>query len=220
MTREKTAARLRGALSLDLGDWFEFEVGEPAAVSTGAAQGGFRFPIRCLLEGRTFENLHLDLGQGDPVVGKPDKLTGPPLLQFAGIPPPVVYCCPRATQIAEKVHAYTRAYSGGESSRVRDLVDILLMASIGGLSSLMLRRALKATFEAGATHQLPEEFPKPRQAGPVRTRSWRANWASAGHPLARLERQPANCSIRSSEAPLRADGTRKTGAGGPDPAPG
>jgi hypothetical protein len=161
MNPEEAAARLRSAAAHDLGDWFEFEVGEPAAVSTGAPRGGFRFPIRCLLDGRNFESLHLDLGQGDPVVGKPERLTGPPLLEFASIPPLKVFCYPLATQIAEKVHASTRPYSGGESYRVRDLVDILLMASIGGLSSLLLGRALRATFEARATHHLPKQFPKP-----------------------------------------------------------
>lgn len=111
-------------------------------MSTGAPLGGFRFPIGCLLDGRTFENFHLDLGQGDPVVGKPEKLTGPPLLEFARIPPLKVSCYPPVTQIAEKVHAFTRPYSGGESSRT-------------------LGRALKATFKARATHQLPQQFPEP-----------------------------------------------------------
>jgi len=35
-TRDQTTAHLRVAVSLDLGDWFEFEIGEPAEAATGA----------------------------------------------------------------------------------------------------------------------------------------------------------------------------------------
>ncbi len=191
--QEEASARLRSAASQDLGDWFEFEVGEPAPVSTGAPQGGLRFPIRCLLDGRTFESFHLDLGQGDPVLGRPEMLTGLRFLEFAGVGPSKVPCCPLTTQIAEKVHAYTRPYTGGQSSRVRDLVDILLIASMGGLSGAKLSRALKATFEARATHQLPKELPKP-PAGWSRpynklARQLRLGWLTvdeAGKAAARL----------------------------------
>ena len=61
-THDQTIAHLRAAVSLELGDWFEFEVGEPAEAATGAPGRGFRFPIRCLLDGRRFETFHLDVG--------------------------------------------------------------------------------------------------------------------------------------------------------------
>jgi hypothetical protein len=35
-TRDQTIAHLRAVVSLELGDWFEFEVGEPAEAATGA----------------------------------------------------------------------------------------------------------------------------------------------------------------------------------------
>lgn len=62
-TQEETATHLREAASLDLRDWFEFEVGEPQGAATGAPGGGFCFPVRCLLDGRQFENFHLDVGR-------------------------------------------------------------------------------------------------------------------------------------------------------------
>jgi hypothetical protein len=36
-----------------------------------------RFPIRCLLDGRQFENFNLDVGYGDPVLEAPEVLTAP-----------------------------------------------------------------------------------------------------------------------------------------------
>ncbi len=174
LNREQATTRLRRAVSVTLADWFEFEAGEPGEEATGAPAGGLRFPIRCLLDGRTFETFHLDIGLGDPILEAADDVTAPPLLRFAGIRPSKVPCYPLSAQIAEKVHAYTRPYTGGASSRVRDLVDILLTASLGRLGSLKLCRAFRATFEARGTHALPTRFPK----GP-------ANWSGPYRRLAR-----------------------------------
>lgn len=121
LTRAQATNRLRKVAALDLGDYFEFEIGEATVVATGAPEGGLRFPVRCLLDGRLFEGFQLDLGQGDPLTDKAETLTGPALLELAGIPPARVPCYPLTTQIAEKVHAYTRPYAAGESSRVRVL---------------------------------------------------------------------------------------------------
>ncbi len=128
--REETAAHLRAAASFAFSDWFEFEVGEPVDAATGAPGNGLRFPVRCLLDGRQFENFHLDVGFGDPVLGPPEVLTAPDVLGFADIEPATVRCYPLATQVAEKLHTYTRTYASGETSRSRDLADILLAASM------------------------------------------------------------------------------------------
>lgn len=83
------------------------------------------------------------------------------MLEFAGIAPVTVWCYPLTTQVAEKLHTYTRAYASGPTSRARDLADILLAASIAPLSSSKLRRAIEATFQARATHPIPEKMPDP-----------------------------------------------------------
>jgi hypothetical protein len=160
-TREQTISYLRAAVSLDLGDWFEFEVGEPAAAATGAPGRGFRFPIRSLLDGRPFETFHLDVGYGDPVLEAPVELTGPNLLAFAEIPPAKVRCYPLNTQIAEKLHTYTRTYASGETSRARDLADILLAASLAQFDGAKLKQAIEATFKARASHPVPPRISDP-----------------------------------------------------------
>jgi hypothetical protein len=73
----------------------------------------------------------------------------------------VVPCYPITQQLAEKVHAYTRPHITGESSRVKDLVDILLLAGLQPLLGLTLRLALQATFEARDTHPLPPALASP-----------------------------------------------------------
>jgi hypothetical protein len=155
---------LAAAASADLGDWFEFEVGRPDQAATGAPEGGLRFPVRSLVDGRLFESFHLDIGAGDPLVGETDHLTGPALLEFAGIPPARVPACPLAQQLAEKVHALTRPYASGEPSRVKDLVDILLIGQMCEFDIEALRDALVATFGVRHTHPLPESLPHPRRS--------------------------------------------------------
>ena len=139
----------------DLGDWFQFQV------ARSHTQISPRFPVQSFLDGRRFEAFHLDIGYGDPVLEPPERLSGPALLEFAEIAPAVVPCYPLAQQIAEKVHAYTRPYSSGESTRIKDWVDILLMAEMGRFNAVSLRRALDATFNARETHPLPEHLPPP-----------------------------------------------------------
>lgn len=159
--RDETIVHLRAVASLVLDDWFEFEVGEPAEGATGAPGRGLRFPIRCLLDGRQFENFHLDVGSGDPVLEAPDVLTAPDLLAFAEIAPAKVRCYPLTTQVAEKLHTYTRTYASGETSRARDLADILLAATLEKFDSGKLRQAIEATFRARTSHALPREMPQP-----------------------------------------------------------
>jgi hypothetical protein len=151
---------LRHAGTYDLGDWFRFEV-EQGGDQTIDPFGGSRFHIRSLLDGRTFEEFHIDVGIGDPVIDPIDRLEGPSLLEFAEIQPTLIPCYPITQQIAEKVHAYTRPHFSGESSRVKDFVDILLLAEIGPIRSARLSPAIRATFDARKTHPLPKEVPDP-----------------------------------------------------------
>lgn len=151
---------LRQAGEINLQDWFRFEV-EKSEDQALDIFGGSRFHIRSLLDGRTFEEFHMDVGIGDPVIDPVDQLEGPALLDFAGIQPTIIPCYPVTQQIAEKIHAYTRSHTSGESSRVKDFVDILLLAELGKIDSDRLYRAIKATFDARKTHSLPREIPDP-----------------------------------------------------------
>lgn len=156
-------ALVRAAL-LDLGDWFQFEVEQPAVEIPVGPLGGTRFQVRGLLDGRRFETFHLDVGWGDPLVGSVETLSTPALLAFADIPPTVIPCSPLTQQVAEKVHAYTRPRASGQSSRVKDLIDILLIAELGKMDGQVLHQALQVTFETYKTHELPDHLPAPPSA--------------------------------------------------------
>ena len=151
-------ALVRAALP-DSGDWFHFLVASPVLPAAEPGAPGQRFEVQCLVDGRPFENFHLDVSRGDPVVEPPDKLTLPSLLAFAGFSPVTALCYPVTQHIAEKVHAYTLPHVSGESSRVKDLLDILLMARAGALDGRALSGAIQATFAARGTHALPHDLP-------------------------------------------------------------
>jgi len=159
--------RLVAAALLDLGDWFLFEVARPSDPAT------LRFSVQSMVDGRPFETFHVDVGMGDPLTEPVEMLTAPPLLEFAGIPPVAIPTYPVSQQIAEKVHAFTRPYAAGGSSRIKDWVDILLLAGSGTLRAEALIRALRATFAARGTHPLPQELPPPP-----------ASWRRAFHRIA------------------------------------
>jgi hypothetical protein len=152
---------LVGAALSDLGDWFQFEVERPAAEIPEGPIGGARFQVRGLLDGRRFETFHIDVGWGDPLIEAAEILTAPALLEFAGIQPTAVPCYPLTQQVAEKVHAYTRPRGTGQGSRVKDLVDILLIAELGQMDGRLLQLALQATFDTRKTHEVPAQFPDP-----------------------------------------------------------
>jgi hypothetical protein len=146
--------------SLEIGDWFTFETSR----STTPAQEGMgatRYKIRSRLDGRIFEDFHVDVAVGDPMVGKVEVLPSTKMLAFANLQPTRVPCLPISQQIAEKLHAYTRPRKSGANTRVKDFADILLLAEIGKIQSNELREAIHTTFDHASTHELPDEFPSP-----------------------------------------------------------
>jgi hypothetical protein len=157
---DQVLSLLRTAASLDLKDWFSFEVSEPARVPL-TEQAGQRYLIRTLLDGRTFENFHVDIGVGDAIIEPLEYLNITDLLSFSGLSPTSVPCYPVTQQIAEKLHAYTKPRKSGESSRVKDLVDLLLLSELQAVSGYSLHQAIQATFTTEGTHPVPSSVPPP-----------------------------------------------------------
>lgn len=149
------------AAGLDLKDWFEFTVRATTAQLWGAGGSGKRFAVTALLDGRTFEAFHLDVGIGDPVIELADQLVTPPLLAFAGIPAATFPCYPVTQHLAEKMHAYVRPRATAANTRVKDLVDILLIAEQVRVNASALCAAITATFAAAGEIQLPNSLPDP-----------------------------------------------------------
>lgn len=98
-------------------------------------------------------------GDGDPLDLPPDRLLGPDYFAFAGLPPIGVPALPLEQHVAEKLHAYARVYERGRpSSRVKDLVDLVLICAVAAFEARRLRRAIDVTFSTRGT-QPPVALP-------------------------------------------------------------
>lgn len=155
---------LQRVAELDLGDYFTFTVGLPTSrsVLAGPPLGGYRFSVEARVDGRRFDRFALDVGQGDVTVRAPDRLPGRIDLTFAGLPPLEIPVYPLEDHFAEKLHAYTTPRE--RPTRVKDLVDLLLLIELGLRPTHLLRRSIVATFERYARHPLPDRLPEPPHA--------------------------------------------------------
>lgn len=152
---------LIAAARIDLEDWFEFQIARADTADAGEI-GGVRFRAEALLAGRQFEQLLIDVGLAQTILEPLERLDVPDLLGFAGIDPPAFLAVSLEQHLAEKVHAYTRRYGNDrESSRPKDLIDILLIAELRELNSGRLRGALVRVFADRATHEMPHALPAP-----------------------------------------------------------
>lgn len=156
--------QLQEAAELDLSDHLEFRIASATKQLPGAPQGGASFPVDALLVGKTYGRFHIDVGFGDPVQGEPDVLTGDDMLAFAGIGPARALAVPKAQQFTEKLHAYTYVWDDRENTRVKDLVDMVMLIQRGELDVEQVRSAVDETFARRNTHNLPDQLKQPPAA--------------------------------------------------------
>jgi hypothetical protein len=158
-------ARVRDELQrvaeLDLGDHVVFRVEAARRELQGAPLGGVTFPIRASIAGKHCADFHIDIGFGDAMSGEIEELRGDDLLAFADIPAARALSISTAQQFAEKIHAYTFEWKDRENSRVKDLVDAVLLIERGNLDPELLVRAVRTTFAVRATHPVPAALRKP-----------------------------------------------------------
>jgi hypothetical protein len=153
--------RLQVAASIELDDFFVLVIGEPSMELNQAPEGGSRFPVDARLDGRTFVKFHVDLGVGDDVIEPLDRIVGEDWLGFAGIPTVSVPTLSTEQHWAEKLHAYTLPRNGATNSRVKDLVDLVLLIERQPMSSTRIQVAVAATFARRRTHAVPTELAPP-----------------------------------------------------------
>jgi len=153
--------KLQEAAAFSSDDFFVYAIGEPISDLDAAPYGGARFPVEARLDGRVFVGFHLDVGIGDAVMEPLEVIEGRDWLGFAGIASPSLYMIPREQQFAEKLHAYTLPRQGATNSRVRDLVDMVLLIHSGTLAKAKVAEAIRVTFDRRGTHAVPNLLPQP-----------------------------------------------------------
>jgi len=161
-SESRATSALIAVQSVDLGDFFEFEVqrtGHLDQIREGAA---VRYRVRAFLAGRLFEEGIVDVGFGLAPIWEPELIIGRNLLSFAGIEPVTAPTLPLELQVAEKVHAYTGTYGEGVgSTRVKDLVDLAMIAQTSAMDGDRLATALRVTFDQRGRQALAKDLPAP-----------------------------------------------------------
>lgn len=162
---------LQDAGALDIGDFFSFRIGEAMMDLDGAPYGGSRYPVEAVLGGRTFVKFHLDVGMGDVIVDPVEFVRTRDWLAFAGVAPPDVSMIQSEQQFVEKLHVYTLPRPTAPNSRVRDLVDMVLLIRSGTLDAARVVECVRRTFARRDTHPVPRTLEAPPE-------SWTAPFAA------------------------------------------
>jgi hypothetical protein len=203
------------AQELALDDFFTFAARRTDAFDDADDFRAIRFHVTAELAGRVFDQFVVDVGFADSISWTPDAIETSDLLSFAGIERIRVPALPLPHHIAEKLHAYTRKYgaSGRESTRPKDLVDMLLISRLERLDASALRNAMEVTFGQRGQQPVPANVPPPPS-------SWRAPYGRLATEVdvepdldKAFARPPPSFSIRSSPAAPTAHGTLSISAG-------
>ncbi len=149
-----------GLGTIDLDDYFVFQIDRPRMELENAPYGGARFPVVARLDSRSFVQFHLDVG-ADIVIESKEEREGTDWLGYCGIKPPVISMISVEQQLAEEVHAYTRPRELGHNTRVKDLVDMVLLLRMRKLESAHCKAVMERVFRVRGSHSLPKELLPP-----------------------------------------------------------
>ncbi len=160
--REQLRDMLDHASAQDLGDHFEFTIGQGRRIEGEGPDNGLRFPVTARLASRIFEQIRLDVNIMTEDPRPIEDITLRNLLDFADIPSVTVPAIKLDQQLAEKLHAYTRDYGRQENGRAKDLYDMLVIAQELPLpAEAELAGACRQTFTLRQTAWPPALGPPP-----------------------------------------------------------
>jgi hypothetical protein len=160
--------RLIEILTIDLDhDYFIFTVGAPERLRDDG--GGFptwRAKVGAQLADKPFGRVQLDVSPRAHELHATDRLAIPNSLAFAGVPAVEVEAVDIHRHAAEKFHGMLRDFGERENSRVRDLVDLIILLEHGLLVPERTAAAIRTVWlERNSTEPpddllpLPESWP-------------------------------------------------------------
>lgn len=157
--------RLLRALTDDLGHGdFDFAVADPTLMAAdGSGHVTWRVKVAAHLAGRLFGAISLDISPRAHELTATDHLPLPNSLDFAGVPSVMVEIVDIHRHAAEKFHGMLRSHGDRENSRVRDLVDLVLLVEHDLLRPPALAAAVATVWSERNSSTPPSElagFPK------------------------------------------------------------
>ena len=138
------------------GDHFSFRVTRRRQLSDDDHRGPVeRLSVDALIGGRIFEQFVIDVVVALGNMPPPDVLELGESVGFAGLPRVEVLVIDLRTHWAEKLSAYCRRYGDRPNSRVKDLVDLVLLIEQGLEPDNELLAAVERTFTS-RDQEVPE----------------------------------------------------------------
>jgi len=157
----------------DLNDFFTYQVGAALANLDNAPYGGARYSVSSFIDSRLFVRFQMDVG-GDAIVTRIETIQGADWLGYCGIAAPTIVMISIEQQFAEKLHAYTLPRLQGTNTRVKDLIDMVLLMKMRTVDINVLREALQRVFKIRGTHLLPKHLEEPPP-------QWRVPYTALAH---------------------------------------
>jgi predicted nucleotidyltransferase component of viral defense system len=161
---EAARADLQRAAADDVDDYFAFALVSSEALQEVGVRLAVRYGLESSLAGRPFEPVQVDVTIAPLEFWDAQPAQRPGLLADLGLDPITLMLVPLERHVAEKLHAYTRTYKGGGTTRVRDIVDLQLIREHEHVDPAALRDAIPHVFDRRATHIVPERLPPPPRA--------------------------------------------------------
>lgn len=103
----------------------------------------------------------MDIVVSSMVLEPTEEIASEDWLQFAGLETMAFPAISAEQQFAEKLHAYTLPREESENSRVKDVIDLLLLIRMEKLRTEFLRKAIEEIFKYRGTHSLPTGLTEP-----------------------------------------------------------
>lgn len=182
---------LRAVTSVDLGDFFRFELSPGCRVTQGRAT--LRVPVIAYLGATEFARFHVDLVTDLVMTGEPDEVAALVPFEIPGIDPVRYRAYPLADHVADKLCAFLEVHpralgSAQPSSRYRDLADLALIAHTQTIAADDLRRALASEVRRRGL-ELPRGLPSPEATG------WRAGYARVARDVPELPERDLDAAV-------------------------
>jgi hypothetical protein len=138
-------------------DQLRFEVGPAQPLDVG-----FRFSVKASLAGREFATVRLDVAaRGDELLATERLHLPGAILSLEHLSPPEVEVAATTQHFAEKLHALTRDYGAQLNTRIRDLIDLMLLIELDLVRPAQVLTVVRHVFESRGTHDVPAELPDP-----------------------------------------------------------
>lgn len=147
-TLDMAIGELRVAAGRDLRDHLTFEVvGTPKRRTERPHQPGTELAIvtiHCFTGTKMVQQFTVDLVVGSLITQDIELLDPAPLIAVTGIPSPPYQVYPVVDHVADKVCATFEQHAGHPSGRIRDLVDLVVIARTQRLDAEALRYAIRS----------------------------------------------------------------------------